>query len=139
MNETDPHFEHNPRHSSGTRLSMPVATQVPTTTSTIPATQAYNQLDNELPSTIWTRIIDRFRYGKLMIVGSGFAGVLAVMFIVLGSLDVFHNNRYRSALGLGPSSGAHSKYEGDSWGSVSADHFDLHGKGDGTYYGKNEM
>lgn len=116
---------------------MPVATQVPTTTSTIPATQAYNQLDNELPSTIWTRIIDRFRYGKLMLVGSGFVGVLAVMFIVLGSLDVFHNNRYRSALGLGPSSGDHSKFEGDSWGSVSADHFDLHGKGDGTYYGKH--
>lgn len=86
------------------------------------------------PVTIWTRIADRFRFGKLLLVGAGLVGVFAVMFIVLGTLEVFKNRNYRAFL-PGASVGQ-SEYPGDSWGTVSEGHFDLSGKGDGTYYGK---
>ncbi|KAL1933159.1 hypothetical protein VTP01DRAFT_8837 [Rhizomucor pusillus] len=84
------------------------------------------------PVTIWTRIADRFRFGKLLLVGAGLVGVFAVMFIVLGTLEVFKNRNYRAFL-PGASVGQ-SEYPGDSWGTVSEGHFDLSGKGDGTYY-----
>ncbi|KAI9274735.1 RlpA-like double-psi beta-barrel-protein domain-containing protein-containing protein [Phascolomyces articulosus] len=107
--------------------------------SEIPDTQAYHNLDNEkekelpplLPSTIWTRIADRYRFGKWLIVGAGIFGIIAVMFIVLGTLDVLRNRTYRNELGW---SVGKTKYEGDSWGTATAGHFDMGGKGDGTYY-----
>lgn len=87
------------------------------------------------PVTIWTRIADRFRFGKLLLVGAGLAGVLVVMFIVLDTLEVFENRNYRALL-PGAGSVGQSEYPGDSWGTVSEGHFNLSGKGDGTYYGK---
>ncbi|KAI7860839.1 RlpA-like double-psi beta-barrel-protein domain-containing protein-containing protein [Circinella umbellata] len=106
--------------------------------SNIPRTQAYHNLENEkelpalLPSTIWTRIADRYRFGKWLVVGAGLFGIFAVMFIVLGTLDVLRNRKYRSELGLG--SVGKTKYDGESWGTAAEGHFDMGGKGDGTYY-----
>ncbi|KAI8138615.1 RlpA-like double-psi beta-barrel-protein domain-containing protein-containing protein [Fennellomyces sp. T-0311] len=139
MTELDPNFEHNPRASSASRGSYmgTAATTVPVNSSTIPESQAYHQLEKEkelpplLPSTIWTRIVDKYRFGKLMLVGGGLFGIIAVMFIVLGTLDVLRNRTYRSNLGI---SVGKSKYEGDSWGTATSDKFDMGGKGDGTYY-----
>ncbi|KAI9318059.1 RlpA-like double-psi beta-barrel-protein domain-containing protein-containing protein [Dichotomocladium elegans] len=133
---SDPNFEYNPRHSQQQyrrSIIAPGAEAIIGQTSSIPAIQPYQQLEKNaaLPVTIWTRIVDRYRFGKLLLVGSGLFGVIAVMLIVLGTLDVFHNHRYRNTLGVSIGT---TKYEGDSWGTVSEDEFNLSGKGDGTYY-----
>ena len=140
MPELDPNFEHNPRASSVSRGSYlgTATSHVPVSSSTIPESQAYHQLEKEkelpplLPSTIWTRIAEKYRFGKLLLVGGGLFGIFAVMLIVLGTLDVFRNRSYRSKLGISVGT---SKYEGDSWGTATEDKFDMGGKGDGTYYG----
>ena len=151
MPELDPNFEHNPRTSHMTSRSSYLGggeTPLPGTaaavngssSSSIPHTQAYHNLENEkelpplMPSTIWTRIADRYRFGKWLVVGAGLFGIIAVMFIVLGTLDVLRNRTYRSELGLG--SVGKTKFDGESWGTASEGHFDMGGKGDGTYYGK---
>ncbi|KAI9493637.1 RlpA-like double-psi beta-barrel-protein domain-containing protein-containing protein [Zychaea mexicana] len=144
MSELDPNFEHNPRASRLTSRSSYLGGGVEappavndSSSSSIPNSQAYHNLENEkdlphlLPTTIWTRFVDRYRFGKLILVGAGMFGVIAVMLIVLGTLDVLRNRTYRSTLGI---SVGGTKYEGDSWGTVSAGHFDMGGKGDGTYY-----
>ncbi|CAO3648562.1 unnamed protein product [Cunninghamella echinulata] len=86
----------------------------------------------QYPNTIWTRFIEKYRLGKGILVGSGMAGVFIIMFIVLGALGVFKNAEYRGLAGI-PSVGT-TKYEGDSWGTAAEGHFDMGGKGDGTYY-----
>ncbi|KAG0173623.1 hypothetical protein DFQ28_011115 [Apophysomyces sp. BC1034] len=103
----------------------------------IPAAQPYyalqeKQLPPLYPQTIWTRIIEKYRHGKLMLVAAGCAGVMLVMFVVLGTLGVFKNQVYRDKLGL-PSIGK-TRYEGESSGTATPGHFDMSGKGDGTYY-----
>ncbi|KAI8073845.1 hypothetical protein BC940DRAFT_289345 [Gongronella butleri] len=84
------------------------------------------------PSTIWTRFVDKYRFGRAILVAAGLTGVFVIMFIILGSLGVFKNAEYRGLFGL-PSVGS-SKYEGDSWGTSEPGHFNMGGKGDGTYY-----
>ncbi|KAI9316646.1 hypothetical protein BX666DRAFT_2027478 [Dichotomocladium elegans] len=84
------------------------------------------------PSTIWTRIAARYRFGKQLLVGAGICGVIAVMFIVIGTLDVFSNQKYQAA--IGSVSIGETLYPGNSWGTVSEGFFNLSGEGDGTYY-----
>ncbi|ORZ24152.1 RlpA-like double-psi beta-barrel-protein domain-containing protein-containing protein [Absidia repens] len=104
----------------------------------IPQSQPYTTtmsprwMEDSDPDTIWTRIIARYRFGKGMLVGGGIAGVFVIMFIVLGSLGVFHNAEYRGMAGI--VSVGSSKYDGDSWGTATEGHFNMGGKGDGTYY-----
>jgi hypothetical protein len=85
------------------------------------------------PPTIWTKFNSRFKYGQYILVGAGLLGVFVIMFIVLGTLHVFKNQRYRDELGM--TSVGSTKYKGDSWGTATEGHFDMGGTGDGTYYG----
>ncbi|OBZ88586.1 hypothetical protein A0J61_03365 [Choanephora cucurbitarum] len=82
------------------------------------------------PPTIWTKFNDRFKFGKYILLGAGIFSIFLIMFIVLGTLGVFKNQRYRNELGI--SSIGHTKYPGDSWGEWSEG--SKGGKGDGTYY-----
>ncbi|KAI8978379.1 hypothetical protein BDB01DRAFT_726295 [Pilobolus umbonatus] len=84
------------------------------------------------PPTIWTKFNARYRFGKWILVGLGLTGIIAVMFITLGVLDIFSNNRYRNQVPL--TSIGKTVYDGDSWGTATEGHFDMGGKGDGTYY-----
>ncbi|ORZ21566.1 RlpA-like double-psi beta-barrel-protein domain-containing protein-containing protein [Absidia repens] len=86
----------------------------------------------QVPHTIWTQFIEKYRFGKAILVSGGITGVFVIMFVVLGSLKVFSNSTYRGLAGI-PSVGS-SKYDGDSWGTATEGHFDMGGKGDGTYY-----
>lgn len=131
MAESDPHFEHVPQHRQSRGSVMVKSSHA---ASVIPASQPYRALEPAEPSTIWTRFTHRYRFGKLILAGVGLTGVIAVVLLVLGTLDVFHNPRYQSIIGAG--SIGQTKYPGDSWGTVSEGHFNLSGKGDGTYYGK---
>lgn len=83
------------------------------------------------PPTIWTKFNAKFRFGKLILLGSGIFGMFVIMFIVIGSLGVFKNTRYRSEAGISIGT---SKYPGTSSGDWAAG--DKSGSGDGTYYGK---
>ncbi|KAF7729463.1 hypothetical protein EC973_004443 [Apophysomyces ossiformis] len=126
-NNLDDLRRYSSRHSAaGIRTSTP-----------IPAAQPYYSLqEKELPplypQTIWTRIADKYRHGKLMLIGAGWTGILIVTLVVLGTLGVFRNQVYRDKLGL-PSVGK-TKYPGESTGTATPGHFDMSGKGDGTYY-----
>lgn len=100
--------------------------------SSPPTTDLWEKQD--IPNTIWTRFAAKYRFGKALLVTGGMTGVFVIMFIVLGSLNVFTNSTYRGLAGI-PSVGS-SKYDGDSWGTATEGHFDMGGKGDGTYYGK---
>lgn len=84
------------------------------------------------PPTVWSKFTDKHRFGKMLLLIAGAFGIFVVMFIVLGTLDVFHNNRYRAEVGV--SSIGTTEYEGKSAGSWSDG--DKNGSGDGTYYGK---
>ncbi|ORY98030.1 RlpA-like double-psi beta-barrel-protein domain-containing protein-containing protein [Syncephalastrum racemosum] len=137
----DPNFEHNPEHRQSRGSIIVPEVQAPVG---IPPAQPYHALEDNkelpnlpihettMPSTIWTRFVDRFRFGKPLLVGAGVAAIVAIMLIVLGTLGIFENRRYRSMLGW--TSVGQTKYEGDSWGTATAGQFNLSGKGDGTYY-----
>ncbi|KAI9014495.1 RlpA-like double-psi beta-barrel-protein domain-containing protein-containing protein [Phycomyces nitens] len=88
--------------------------------------------DSLPPDTLWTRLINKYRYGRLGLIALGIIGVLVVMFIILGTLDVFKNELYRTRLGL-PSIGK-TKYKGSSSGTATEGDFNISGQGDGTYY-----
>lgn len=81
------------------------------------------------PPTIWTRFNAKFRFGKLILVGLGAFGVILIMFIVIGTLGVFKNQRYRNEAGI---SIGKPKYPGTSSGAWATN--DMNGQGDGTYY-----
>ncbi|CEP06862.1 hypothetical protein [Parasitella parasitica] len=81
------------------------------------------------PPTIWTRFNVKFKFGKAILLGSGGLGIFTLMLIVLGTLGVFKNKRYRNEVGI---SIGKSKYKGDSRGSWANN--DINGEGDGTYY-----
>ncbi|CAO0791910.1 unnamed protein product [Mucor circinelloides] len=81
------------------------------------------------PPTIWTRFNAKFKFGKFILLGAGALGIFTVMLIVLGTLGVFKNKRYRNEVGI---SIGKSKYKGDSRGSWANN--DISGEGDGTYY-----
>lgn len=105
------------------------------TNSQVDQSSTVNELSQQqYPNTIWTRFIEKHRFGKEILVGAGMTGVFIIMFIVLGTLGVFKNAEYRGLAGI-PSVGT-TKYNGDSWGTSTPGHFDMGGKGDGTYYGK---
>lgn len=81
------------------------------------------------PPTIWAKFNGRFKFGKFILLGAGALGIFTVMLIVLGTLGVFKNKRYRNEVGI---SIGKSKYKGDSRGSWANN--DISGEGDGTYY-----
>lgn len=83
------------------------------------------------PPTIWTKFNAKFRFGKIILVALGACGIIMVMFIVIATLGVFKNQRYRNEAGISIGT---TKYPGDSSGSW-ANH-NMSGQGDGTYYGK---
>lgn len=84
------------------------------------------------PPTIWTKFNKKHRHGRLILVSAGLLGMVLIMFIVLGSLGVFHNTRYRNEAGV--SSIGRKQYPGTSSGGWANN--DKKGSGDGTYYGK---
>jgi hypothetical protein len=84
------------------------------------------------PPTIWTKFNARYKLGKYILLAAGMLGILLIMFIVLGTLGVFKNTRYRNEVGV--SSIGATKYKGDSRGSWANN--DISGEGDGTYYGR---
>jgi hypothetical protein len=86
------------------------------------------------PPTIWTRFNGRYKYGKHILLAAGIQGILLIMFIVIGTLGVFKNKRYRNEVGV--TSIGKTKYKGDSRGSWT--NGDISGEGDGTYYGKKK-
>ncbi|ORX52465.1 hypothetical protein DM01DRAFT_1336837 [Hesseltinella vesiculosa] len=94
--------------------------------------EAKSSLHDIVPSTIWTRFVDKYRFGRLILIAGGIAFEFLVMFVVLGSLGVFQNAEYRSLLGM-PSVGS-SQNPGNSWGTSSPGNFNMGGEGDGTYY-----
>lgn len=83
------------------------------------------------PPTVWTKFNAKYKFGKLILLVAGIFGIIVVMLIVLGTLDVFHNNRYREEVGV--TSVGTTQYEGKSSGSWSDG--TKSGSGDGTYYG----
>lgn len=83
------------------------------------------------PPTIWSRFNAKFRFGKWILVTLGAFGIILVMFIVIGTLGVFKNQRYRNEAGISIGT---TKYNGESSGSW--ENKDMSGQGDGTYYGK---
>jgi hypothetical protein len=85
------------------------------------------------PPTVWTKFNKTHRNGKLILVLSGSLGMMIIMFIILGSLVVFHNTRYRNEAGI---SIGKSQYPGTSSGSWADNN--KNGSGDGTYYGKHQ-
>ncbi|KAI9486325.1 MAG: RlpA-like double-psi beta-barrel-protein domain-containing protein-containing protein [Benjaminiella poitrasii] len=82
------------------------------------------------PPTIWARFNSKYRFGKQILVASGAMAIFVVMFIVLGTLGVFKNKRYRNEIGI--SSIGKTKYPGHSSGSWESN--TKEGEGDGTYY-----
>ncbi|OAD72253.1 hypothetical protein PHYBLDRAFT_65702 [Phycomyces blakesleeanus NRRL 1555(-)] len=80
------------------------------------------------PATLWTRLSNRYRYGRLGLIISGILGVFVVMFIIIGTLGVFKNELYRTRLGL-PSVGK-TKYKGSSTGTATEGDFNISGEGD---------
>lgn len=84
------------------------------------------------PPTVWTKFNARFRFGKCILVAAGACGIFIVMFIVIGTLGVFKNTRYRAEAGISIGT---TKYPGNSSGAWANN--DMSGQGDGTYYGKH--
>ena len=83
------------------------------------------------PPTVWTKFNARFRFGKWILLGLGILGVFLIMFIVIGTLGVFKNQRYRNEAGI---SIGKPKYPGNSSGAWATNN--MSGQGDGTYYGE---
>lgn len=83
------------------------------------------------PPTVWTKFNAKHRFGKWILLGCGTFGIFVIMFIVIGSLGVFKNQRYRNEAGISIGT---SKYPGTSSGDWASGN--MSGSGDGTYYGK---
>ncbi|KAI7900992.1 RlpA-like double-psi beta-barrel-protein domain-containing protein-containing protein [Cokeromyces recurvatus] len=82
------------------------------------------------PPTVWTEFNAKYKYGKQILATIGSLGIFSIMFIVLGVLGVYKNQRYRNEIGI--SSIGKTRYQGKSSGSWETN--TKMGEGDGTYY-----